>query len=695
MHSLQRPLLFTAAIIAIMLAAAAPAATFVVDVTFDDSFSDDANPGDGICDDAFPTAVSCTLRAAIQEANALTGPDRIEFSVDGVIAPDSGLFGAFPPITEDLVIAGSTAPGWSPLQPSVYLDGAAVEAGGSSFAAGLAVGSGTLEVFGLGIVGFPGPQIVFDNGAAGGRVDGCVVGLDASGDATPHPQSLSSVGIRLSGDNTVIGRSGPPGNVTGLGNVISGNRSSGIEIRGDGNEVLGNIIGMSRDGLLARGNANNGGAGILLLPLFNSSPDNNLIGGSSPGDGLGNHIANNGFAGVEVAGASNFVDGNTFGFKPGTGVFFNNATPAIRVAGDGHSIGGTVGNRIIDRFGAGVAGIQLGFVSGSTDQPATNVTVQGNEIGTDSSIGPESGIAVAIAGSSGNVIRGNRIADASVGIRLQADANLVTENRLGIVAGLGLSAGVGNSTGILIQSDANEITFNEIGNSTSFGILVGGAANDILGNDIGFATGLGDVGNGEAGMRLVSDSVDNLIQGNRILNNGGAAVELVNSSPISGNTVFGNSMQNNDGIGVDFLVFEPGVGAVGGPTPNDPGDFDEGANRRMNHPEFGNAVPVDGTNPVETVVTFRVDSDPANQTYPITVDFYRADRYDSREGIQYLDGAIFNTFGADASVTLELPGGVGIDDHFTALATDADGNTSEFAPARSFGEVIFRDGFEQ
>ena len=36
----------------------------------------DANPGDGICDIAPPSHV-CTLRAAIQEANALPGADEI------------------------------------------------------------------------------------------------------------------------------------------------------------------------------------------------------------------------------------------------------------------------------------------------------------------------------------------------------------------------------------------------------------------------------------------------------------------------------------------------------------------------------------------------------------------------------------------------------------------------------------------
>ena len=51
----------------------AQAAVFTVNTTSDVG---DASPGDGICDATPPTRV-CTLRAAIQEANALAGADQI------------------------------------------------------------------------------------------------------------------------------------------------------------------------------------------------------------------------------------------------------------------------------------------------------------------------------------------------------------------------------------------------------------------------------------------------------------------------------------------------------------------------------------------------------------------------------------------------------------------------------------------
>src|SRR5215213_5595158 len=55
------------------------ASTFIVNTLGD---TPDATPGDGSCVDV---SGFCTLRAAIQEANALAGDDAISFSVTGTI----------------------------------------------------------------------------------------------------------------------------------------------------------------------------------------------------------------------------------------------------------------------------------------------------------------------------------------------------------------------------------------------------------------------------------------------------------------------------------------------------------------------------------------------------------------------------------------------------------------------------------
>ena len=63
--------LVSVAIAALALASVAGAATFVVSSTVD---SVDVAPGDGVCADSLGL---CTLRAAIQEANAFPGADTI------------------------------------------------------------------------------------------------------------------------------------------------------------------------------------------------------------------------------------------------------------------------------------------------------------------------------------------------------------------------------------------------------------------------------------------------------------------------------------------------------------------------------------------------------------------------------------------------------------------------------------------
>jgi uncharacterized repeat protein (TIGR01451 family)/CSLREA domain-containing protein len=83
----------------LLFTAAAQAATFTVDSTTD---AVDATPGDGICADA---AGHCTLRAAIQEANALAGADTITLPT-GLYTLTLTTAGADPAASGDLDITG-------------------------------------------------------------------------------------------------------------------------------------------------------------------------------------------------------------------------------------------------------------------------------------------------------------------------------------------------------------------------------------------------------------------------------------------------------------------------------------------------------------------------------------------------------------------------------------------------------------
>lgn len=73
------------------------AANFTVNTTAD---TNDADPGDGVCADSGGT---CSLRAAIQEANALTGADTITVPSGTYVTPD------LPFVTDDLTIRGAGA----------------------------------------------------------------------------------------------------------------------------------------------------------------------------------------------------------------------------------------------------------------------------------------------------------------------------------------------------------------------------------------------------------------------------------------------------------------------------------------------------------------------------------------------------------------------------------------------------------
>ena len=105
-------LLATFMALSLMLVATKPAqaasSTFTVNRTTNES---DANTADGVCDvDTATVGDQCTLRAAIQQANATTDADTINFKIPGrgvkTIKPTSQL----PQITQPVTIDGYTQP---------------------------------------------------------------------------------------------------------------------------------------------------------------------------------------------------------------------------------------------------------------------------------------------------------------------------------------------------------------------------------------------------------------------------------------------------------------------------------------------------------------------------------------------------------------------------------------------------------
>ena len=268
----------------------AAAATFTVN---SDGNSSDSSIGNGVCR---TSGGVCTLRAAIQEANATSAVDTILFSIGGGGAQRISISSSLPTITKPVILDGTSQPGFTgaPL----------IEIHGSSVGDGIKISAGGSTVRGLVVNGFSGDGI-FISGLGGNVIEGNYVGLNADGSAAePNHQT----GIRIESANNRVG-----GREPAQRNVVSGNTGrdimGGIMIYGaaaTGNIVQGNFIGLDATGMIGIGNEGRG------VAIHNAS--GNYIGGAQPG--AGNLIAANRATGVRIWGGSstgNVVQGNWIG----------------------------------------------------------------------------------------------------------------------------------------------------------------------------------------------------------------------------------------------------------------------------------------------------------------------------------------------------------------------------------------------
>lgn len=253
----------------------------------------DSEPGNGVC---AAGSGGCTLRAAIQEANALSGPDAIHFAIgSGVQTIDVG--SALPAITDAVTIDGTTQPGFAG-SPMLVINGTGV----AGNADGLTISGAGVTVRGLAITGFPGNGMRL-SGASGAVIETNYIGLGADG--------TTAAG---NGDCGIYGQDATNNRIGGVTiaqrNVISGNTGKGAGggiylVGGGGNTVQGNFIGTDVTGMLERANQ---GRGIAV-----SGSTNNLIGG--PGAGAGNLISGNRATGIRLMSGSdnNVIQGNFLG----------------------------------------------------------------------------------------------------------------------------------------------------------------------------------------------------------------------------------------------------------------------------------------------------------------------------------------------------------------------------------------------
>ena len=310
------------------------AATFVVNATGDSS---DAAPGNGSCNTGGTNsqgAAECTLRAAVEEANAFAGGDTINFNMPvtepgysaAPLSYTTQPATALPTISTLVVIDGSSQPDF-PGMPIVVLDG--ISAGAGVHGLQLANGSDGSTIRGLQIIRFSANGLEIQFSADGLTVSGNWIGSDGSGASAP---GNGNNGINMLAANATIGGTGAFDR-----NVINNNGNEGINLTGGGatgNSILGNYIGLESDGTSGSGN---GDVGIALL----TGATGNTIGGFSV---AARNVISMNFEGIEINTANNIVVGNYIGADAsGTLDRGNRSDDGVEIQGGGNNntIGGT------------------------------------------------------------------------------------------------------------------------------------------------------------------------------------------------------------------------------------------------------------------------------------------------------------------------------------------------------------------
>jgi hypothetical protein len=418
------------------------------------------------------------------------------------------------------------------------------------------------------------------------------------------------------------------GTATGAGNLISGNSFEGVAISGlvTGTTLAGNLIGTDKNGTAALGNVS---AGVHIHDAVSGTAGvpSVIVGGSSAA--ARNVISGNGGAnGVIVSGTSSgaVIAGNYIGITPSGAAALANDIGIMVAAGSGTTIGGTA-------TGAG------NVISGNTHDgvqinSASSTTVVGNVIG------------------------------------LTADGTTALGN--GGVGNPGVGVNVVSGTGAVVGGSTAGAR-NVISGNMDAGILLTAPAT-VRGNYIGSGkNGTAPVPNQGPGVNVdnvagVTIGGTNAADANLIIANVGAGVRVSGSSAQA--AILGNSITDNALLPIDLVDGGPAV------TLNDPGDGDTGPNGLQNFPDLTSAASTVSAAHISGTLTSI-----ASQTY--SVELYTSTHCGGvgpyGEGQTFLGRVNVMTDGTGVgSFNASVPP-IPLTNTVSATATDASGNTSEFA----------------
>ncbi|MEF7615710.1 DUF4347 domain-containing protein [Aquincola sp. MAHUQ-54] len=383
-----------------------------------------------------------SLREAITAINntpAGSLPTQIDFAIAGSGVHTITLGSALPAITRPVVIDGTTDTAsvtGNGGRPAIVLNGNGQNVDGLT----LTSTAGGSTIRGLVVRNFFGAAIYIDAGSDGNTIAGNYLGaVDATGNLAAAVNGSYTVYIR-GANNTVGGSTAADRNV--LGTNGDGN-TYGLIISGataNGNQILGNYIGIGADGVTAFSGVQDG------ITVFDGA--SNRI--------EGNVIAADGDHGVYIntSGSGTVVHNNLIGTNAAGTAVVSAPINGIRAVQVG--VGTVITNNVI--AGASASGIRL-------DASASGVTVQGNRIGTDAAGtanwgAQQNGIQVASSnnliggtgGGRGNIVaHSNQAASTYDGIAVSGGTgNAILGNRIyGTVAGtsgLGIDLGTSGAT---------------------------------------------------------------------------------------------------------------------------------------------------------------------------------------------------------------------------------------------------------
>ncbi|MFL5730080.1 MAG: beta strand repeat-containing protein [Cytophagaceae bacterium] len=402
-----------------------------------------------------------TLRQAITDANNHCGRDTIVFNLGAAGPYTINLASALPNLTDN---AGVLIDGWSnpgalpntipvfnttvgtPLNP-VYKVVVTCNTNGTPC---FSIASNNNIIRGL-VLASSGGNAANANDAGvtiisgnNNAVLGCYIGMDATG--LNQGGGKMDVGVSVSSSGNIIG-DGTPAGVNLLAG-LNGNMS-GIQFTGAGsalNSVKGNIIGIQSNGSnVVPANVQKYGINFLA-----GSGGGNIIGGTLPGEG--NVISGN-LYGIFLAGSSpngTIIQGNIIGPQAN-----GNTRIPSNTQTDGIWISGSPNNTI----GGSVAG-------------ARNI-ISANE---------DDGIYIELAGSTGNVIKGNYIGLDKTG------TSFIASTTQGIGIWISAAAGTGNIIGGTAAGEGNVISGSyDPAAVYGYGIFLSSASGgtSVLGNIIG------------------------------------------------------------------------------------------------------------------------------------------------------------------------------------------------------------------